>query len=279
MSKTLKLPVLGVKIDVSKPSWFKWLKTRRRQQWKGYREDPVAMELLTSSHTHSLPLDEEVTKLKRLIALCRKDIAYLESFALAFAGVGSLRELAEVDGEAKQPKAEPKAEPEAEPVLIEWLPEEDNNHFEAAGSRLKLQKQHILYSSPVKALRFMADYANWAMDRKWITSGTFAPDKQAAFSMETLLVQDFLKQRYPKSSERTLRRTVRGYSHNLRQLKILKPITIALPGRNPQSIDMLIYCHPRKVRKWGPDSIRSESVRAFKQRGVNKFDNSGGFQA
>jgi hypothetical protein len=124
----------------------------------------------------------------------------------------------------------------------------------------------------------MADYANWAMDRK-TKHGVFTSDKQAAFSMETLLVQDFLKQRYPKSSERTLRRTVRGYSHNLRQLKILKPITISLPGKNPQSIDMLIYCHNRKVRKWGPDSIRAESVRAFEQRGVNKFDNSGGFQS
>ena len=268
MSKTLKLPVLGVKIDVSKPSWFKWLKIRRRQQWKGYREDPVAMELLTTSHTHSLPLDEEVIKLKRLTALMSKDVAYLESFALAFAGVGSLKELAEVGGEA-EPKAEP--EPEAEAS-------EDNDHFEAAGSRLKLKKQHILYSTPVKALRFMADYANWAMDRK-TKHGTFTSDRQAAFSMETLLVQDFLKQRYPKSSERTLRRTVRNYRHQLPQLQILKPITIDLPGTNPQSIDMLIYCHNRRVRKWGPESIRAESVRAFEQKGINKFDNSGGFQA
>lgn len=266
MSKTLKLPVLGVKIDVSKPSWFKWLKIRRRQQWKGYGEDPVAMELLTSSHTHSLPVDEEVIKLKRLIALCRNDIAYLESFALAFAGVGSLKELAKVGDEA-----EPKADPDPDPNGVQ-------GHFEAAGSRLKLKKQHILYSTPVKALRFMADYANWAMDRK-TKHGTFTSDKQAAFSMETLLVQGFLKQRYPKSSERTLRRTVRNYSHQLRQLKILKPITIDLPGTNPQSIDMLIYCHNRRVRKWGPESIRAESVRAFEQRGVNKFDNSGGFQA
>jgi len=266
MSKTLKLPVLGVKIDVSKPSWFKWLKIRRRQQWKGYREDPVAMELLTSSHTHSLPVDEEVIKLKRLIALCRNDIAYLESFALAFAGVGSLKELAEVGGEA-----EPKADPDPDPNYVQ-------DHFDAAGSRLKLRKQHILYSTPVKALRFMADYANWAMDRK-TKHGTFTSDRQAAFSMETLLVQDFLKQRYPKSSERTLRRTVRNYSHTLRQLKILKPITIALPGTNPQSIDMLIYCHNRRVRKWGPESIRAESVKRYEQNGINKFDNSGGFQA
>tara|TARA_B100000470_G_C19774210_1_gene384511 strand:+ start:240 stop:1052 length:813 start_codon:yes stop_codon:yes gene_type:complete len=270
MSKTLKLPVLGVKIDVSKPSWFKWLKIRRRQQWKGYGEDPVAMELLTSSHTHSLPLDEEVIKLKRLTALMSKDIAYLESFALAFADVGSLAELAKVDDEAK-PEAKPEVEPEPEA-------REDNDHFEAAGSRLKLQKQHILYSSPVKALRFMADYANWAMARQ-TKHGVFTSDKQAAFSMETVLVQAFFKQRYPKSSDRTMRRTVRGYSHTLRQLKILKPITISLPGKNPQSIDMLIYCHNRKVRKWSADSIQAESVRAFEQRGVNKFDNSGGFQS
>jgi hypothetical protein len=268
MSKTLKLPVLGVKIDVSKPSWFKWLKIRRRQQWKGYGEDPVAMELLTSSHTHSLPLDEEVIKLKRLTALMSKDIAYLESFALAFADVGSLAELAKVDDGAK-PEVEPEPEPEAG---------EDNSHFDAAGSRLKLQKQHLLYSSPKKALRFMADYANWAMARK-TKLGAFTPDKQAAFSMETLLIQGFLKQRYPKSSERTLRRTVRNYSHQLRQLKILKPITIALPGKNPQSIDMLIYCHNRRVRKWGPESIQAESVRNFEQKGINKFDNSGGFQS
>ena len=268
MSKTLKLPVLGVKIDVSKPSWFKWLKIRRRQQWKGYGEDPVAMELLTSSHTHSLPLDEEVIKLKRLTALMSKDIAYLESFALAFAGVGSLEELAKVGDEA-----EPKADTDPDPD-----PNDVQGHFEAAGNRLKLQKQHILYSTPKKALRFMADYANWAMDRK-TQLGAFTPDKQAAFSMETVLVQDFLKRRYPKSSERTLRRTVRGYSHTLRQLKILKPITIALPGKNPQSIDMLIYCHNRRVRKWSGDSIQAESVRAFEQKGINKFDNSGGFQA
>jgi hypothetical protein len=203
-----------------------------------------------------------------------KDIAYLESFALAFADVGSLAELAKVDGEAK-PEAKPEVEPEVEP---EPEASEDNAHFEAAGNRLKLQKQHILYSTPVKSLRFMADYANWAMARK-TKHGAWTRDKQAAFSMETLLVQGFLKQRYPKSSERTLRRTVRNYSHTLRQLKILKPITISLPGTNPQSIDMLIYCHNRKVRKWSADSIQAESVRAFEQRGVNKFDNSGGFQS
>ena len=274
MSKTLKLPVLGVKIDVSKPSWFKWLKIRRRQQWKGdgtasdWNRSSVATELISRSHTHSLPLDAEVLKLKRLTALMSKDMAHLESFALAFAEVGSLEELAKI---GKKAKPEAKPEPEAEVG-------EDNDHFDAAGSRLKLRKQHILYSSPVKALRFMADYANWAMERK-TKRGDWTLDKEAAFSMESLLIQDFVKQRFPKSSDRTLRRTVRGYSHTLRSLKILKPIVIPLPGKNSQSIDMLIYCHARKVRKWGPDIIRAESVRRFEQNGINKFDNAGGFQS
>lgn len=277
MSKTLKLPVLGVKIDVSKPSWFKWLKIRRRQDWKEesyYLGQSTAMEkMLSVAHTHSLPLDEEVIKLKRLTALMSKDMAHLESFALAFTGVGSLEELGDFTFAdiGKQPEPEPEADPDAHQEML-------GDHFDAAGSRLKLQKQHLLYSSPKKALRFMADYANWAMERK-TKYGSLTLDKQAAFSMETLLVQAFFKQRYPKSSDRTLRRTVRGYSHTLRQLKILKPIVIPLPGKNPQSIDMLIYCHPRKVRKWGAESIQAESVRRFEQNGINKFDNAGGFQA